>query len=161
MNNNLSLQENGKFLPIGTVVLLEGGKKKVMITGFLISAEGDTSKIYDYSGCLYPEGIINTNQTAVFNHNQIKEIFYLGYKNEEEQEFINTLNNVINMANVISQNNGSNNIPNSNINTNNFSQETTITGMNNTSSPVSPAPSAPIGNNFFNNNINNNNNQFF
>lgn len=82
MNNNL-----GKFLPIGTVVLLKGGKKRLMITGFCSFDEANKSKAYDYTGCLYPEGVISSNQMALFNHSQIEKVFYLGLRDEEEQKF--------------------------------------------------------------------------
>ena len=36
-----------KYLPIGSVVLLDGGETKVMITGFVASAE-DENEVYDY-----------------------------------------------------------------------------------------------------------------
>ena len=54
-----------KYLPIGTVVMLKGGKKRAMITGFCAISEDNKDKIYDYSGCLYPEGFISSNQTAI------------------------------------------------------------------------------------------------
>lgn len=82
MNNNL-----GRFLPIGTVVLLKGGKKRLMITGFCSFDEAKKDKAYDYTGCLYPEGIISSKQMALFNHSQIEKIFYLGLRDEEEKQF--------------------------------------------------------------------------
>ena len=82
MNNNL-----GKFLPIGTVVLLKGAKKRLMITGFCSFDEEKKDKAYDYTGCLYPEGIITSKQMALFNHSQIEKVFYLGYSDNEEKEF--------------------------------------------------------------------------
>lgn len=84
-----------KYLPVGTIVLLDGAKKKLMITGFCIVAENNTEKMYDYSGCLYPEGIISADQTALFNHNQIKEIIFDGYEDEEEKEFKSKLKSAI------------------------------------------------------------------
>lgn len=77
-----------KYLPIGSVVLLEGGTKKVMITGFLpMQSDSPNEKIYDYSGCLFPEGLLSSDQTAVFDHSQIKEICFIGFKNEESISF--------------------------------------------------------------------------
>lgn len=94
MNNNL-----GRFLPIGTVVLLKGGKKRVMITGFCSFDEEKKDKAYDYTGCLYPEGIISSKQIALFNHSQIEKIFYLGLRDEEEKQFkqklVTELNKII------------------------------------------------------------------
>ena len=77
---------NYNYLPIGSVVRLKKGKKKVMITGFYVKTE-ENGKPYDYVGCLYPEGIISSDNNLVFNNDQIDEIFFLGYTNIEEQEF--------------------------------------------------------------------------
>lgn len=79
--------ENSKFLPIGSIVLLKGGEKKVMITGFCVIPNDKPHKMYDYCGYPYPEGCINSNEVCLFNHNQIEEFVFTGYKNEEEESF--------------------------------------------------------------------------
>ena len=79
--------EKKELLPIGSVVRLKDGKKKVMITGFCVSTSEEDNKMYDYCGCMYPEGVISSDKNLVFNHNQIEELFFLGYVNVEEQEF--------------------------------------------------------------------------
>lgn len=84
-----------KFLPIGTVCMLKDGKKRVMITGFCTIPENDKSKVYDYNGCLYPEGVLTTSQTIVFNHDQIDKIYYMGYVDEEEKSFQEKLNKIV------------------------------------------------------------------
>ena len=48
---------NKKELPIGTVVMLVGGSKKVMITGYR-SKNADADKVFDYNGCVFPEGLM-------------------------------------------------------------------------------------------------------
>lgn len=83
-----------KYLPIGTVVLLKDATKKLMITGFCIQSE-DNSKLYDYSGCMYPEGVLSSDQNCVFNHDQIKQIYYIGYVDEEEKKFKQQLNELL------------------------------------------------------------------
>lgn len=77
----------GKFLPIGTVVLLKEAKKRLMITGFCSYDESKKDKAFDYTGCLYPEGIISSKQMALFDHSQIEKIFYLGYSDDEDKSF--------------------------------------------------------------------------
>lgn len=72
-----------KYLPIGTVVLLNGGTKKVMITGFCAVTDDDKNKVFDYRGCPFPEGIIDSRGAALFDHDQIKEICHIGYENDE------------------------------------------------------------------------------
>lgn len=86
-DKNISLDDNGKFLPVGSVVLLKEGKKRLVITGFCCSDREENSKIYDYCGCLYPEGFISSDSNLLFNHEQISKIYYLGLVDEEEKKF--------------------------------------------------------------------------
>lgn len=76
-----------KFLPLGTVVLLKTGKKKLMITGYCCTGKEAEGKVFDYSGCLYPEGIIKSDQALMFNHDQIDKVYHVGYVDEESQKF--------------------------------------------------------------------------
>lgn len=82
MNNNYE-----KFLPIGSVVLLKGGTKKAMVTGFCSVASEDKTKIYDYTGCIYPEGYLDFDQVCLFDHDQIEKVYHLGYIDEDEKSF--------------------------------------------------------------------------
>lgn len=50
-----------ELLPIGSVVMLKGGNKRVMICG-RIQTHVETGKTYDYCACYYPEGIINPRE---------------------------------------------------------------------------------------------------
>ncbi|MDO4995829.1 MAG: DUF4176 domain-containing protein [Bacilli bacterium] len=79
--------ENKKYLPLGTVVLLKGGKKRLMITGFCIVTKNENAGMFDYCGCLYPEGNVSSENVALFNHDQIEKIYSLGYSDEEEKKF--------------------------------------------------------------------------
>lgn len=91
-----------KYLPVGTVVLLKNGKKRVMITGFCVTPQGK-NEAYDYCGCLYPEGFLTSNQNCLFNHNQIDKIFYMGLIDEEEINFKKQLKSLIDMADQFSK----------------------------------------------------------
>lgn len=91
-----------KYLPVGTVVLLKNGKKRVMITGFCVTPQGKDDA-YDYSGCLYPEGFLSSNQNCLFNHNQIDKVFHMGLIDEEEIKFKEQLKSLINMADQFSK----------------------------------------------------------
>lgn len=88
-----------KYLPIGSIVLLKGGKKRAMITGFCSVAQENQEKIYDYSGCVYPEGYLSSNQVCLFDHDQIEKIFYVGYEDEEEIAFKAKLNAILTSMN--------------------------------------------------------------
>ena len=84
-----------KFLPIGSVVKLKNGQKRLMITGFLQMEQDENGQknIWDYSGCLYPEGMLESGKSLLFNHNQIDKIYHFGYSDNEEKEFKKILNN--------------------------------------------------------------------
>lgn len=79
-----------QLFPIGTVVLLEGGEKRLMIYGIL-PINGDDGKTYDYIGCLYPEGFIDDEHHYLFNNEDIKTVEFLGYIDVEQQEFMSNI----------------------------------------------------------------------
>ena len=74
------------LLPIGSVVLLEGGERRLMICG-RVQTDVATNVTYDYSGCLFPEGIINSKELYMFNNENIKRVFFLGLQDTEEFMF--------------------------------------------------------------------------
>ncbi len=124
-----------EFLPIGTVVLLKGGTKKVMITGFCVVPNDNKNKLYDYSACLYPEGVINSSDVCLFNKEQIQDICFKGYINEEEEEFKKELDDTLKNIqfdsdhNIVQDNLSNSDIINDNItNTQTFSINDNIFG---------------------------------
>ena len=72
--------------PIGSVVLLKGGEKRLMVCG-RIQANAADHQIYDYSGCLYPEGIVDPATMYFFNNDSIERVYFLGFQDEEEFAF--------------------------------------------------------------------------
>ena len=80
-----------EYLPIGSVVLLNNGTKRVMIYGRK-QLSADTGTIFDYVSCFYPEGNISPDYTFLFNHEDIKEVIFRGYSDEEEEKFLEVLN---------------------------------------------------------------------
>lgn len=79
-----------ELLPIGSVVLLNNGKKRVMIFG-VKQSDVDTKIEYDYIGVLYPEGNVGANSQFLFNHDNIKEVCFKGFEDEERAGFIDAL----------------------------------------------------------------------
>ena len=78
---------NKKELPIGTVVMLVGGSKKVMITGSR-SKNADADKVFDYNGCVFPEGLME-NIYCLFDASQIEDVLYMGLESEEKANYVN------------------------------------------------------------------------
>lgn len=79
-----------ELLPIGSVVLLKGGEKRLMIFG-IKQTEQETQEDHDYIGVLYPEGNIGPNGQFFFNHEDIVEVFFKGYADQEREVFIERL----------------------------------------------------------------------
>lgn len=75
-----------ELMPIGSVVLLKGGEKRLMICGRAVVNDVE-NKIYDYVACLYPEGIIDSSNLYFFNHDAIKEIYFIGFQDREEMGY--------------------------------------------------------------------------
>jgi len=89
-----------KYLPLGSVVLLKGGKKRLMIIGYAPIDMGKMDKVYDYSGCMYPEGVISSEKTLLFDHDDIDKIFCLGFQDDEGQKFLSNLKATLTPENI-------------------------------------------------------------
>ncbi|MCL2012616.1 MAG: DUF4176 domain-containing protein [Cystobacterineae bacterium] len=79
-----------KYLPIGTVVLLKEANKPLMIYGKQQLDTG-TEETYDYVACFYPEGNIGQEHTYLFNADEIAQVLFVGFDNEENKALTNQL----------------------------------------------------------------------
>ena len=85
------------LLPIGSVVMLEGGEKRLMIFGIKqtdVVNEGtpdETSAEHDYIGVVYPEGNMGQEFQYLFNHDAITEVLFRGFEDDERTQFIEAL----------------------------------------------------------------------
>lgn len=70
-----------EFLPIGSVVVLKGTDKKLMIIGRVQVCDG---VVHKYSGVLYPEGYLGSEQLYLFEEADIETLYYIGMQDEEE-----------------------------------------------------------------------------
>ncbi|CCY47219.1 putative uncharacterized protein [Firmicutes bacterium CAG:822] len=87
-----------KYLPIGTVVTLKDATKKIMIIGYC-PVENGKNQMYDYSACLYPEGVIDSNKVLLCNHDQIAQIHFVGFESEEQKQNNENLKSLVNNMN--------------------------------------------------------------
>ena len=76
-----------KFLPIGSVVLLKDSTKRVMIVGLKQKLAG-ADKVWDYSGCLFPEGILDPEKLFLFDAGQIERLYFVGLQDTESMTFL-------------------------------------------------------------------------
>ena len=85
---------NEKYLPVGSIVTLEGANKKLVIIGYFPMSEDQ--KVYDYNACTFPEGVLDASKTIAFNHDKIKEINFMGLQNDEYKNFNLKLSQMVN-----------------------------------------------------------------
>lgn len=87
-----------ELLPIGSVVLLKDGQKKVMVIG-VKQTDLESNEEYDYLSVIYPEGFISDDTMFFFNHESIDKVFFTGYEDDERKDFIGRLTDFYNSQN--------------------------------------------------------------
>lgn len=93
------------YLPIGSVCLLKGAKKRVMIIGYSKNNRKIRTK-YDYVGCEYPTGVTKEKEKLYFLHSKIDKIFFIGYNDIEQKELLKNFDN----SELLSKENNINNV---------------------------------------------------
>ena len=78
------------LLPIGSVVLLKEGDKRLMVYGIKQFVK-ENNKLFDYVGCLYPEGNISVDYNYAFNHEDIEKVYFVGLMDAEYEKFRDSL----------------------------------------------------------------------
>lgn len=82
--------KTNELLPIGSIVLLKEGTKKLMVFG-IRQTDAKTGREYDYSGVLYPEGNLGNETWFLFDEENIAEVCFRGYEDEERTNFLERL----------------------------------------------------------------------
>ena len=75
-----------ELLPLGSVVALYNGTKKLMVIGRIQKAV-ESDEVYDYSACLWPQGYINKDYVYLFNQEDIRCLYHIGHQDTEEFNF--------------------------------------------------------------------------
>lgn len=73
------------LLPLGSVVLMEGATKSILIIG--TTQQDEDGNEYDYIGCPFPEGYIDSETFFLFMHEDIADVKFIGYVNSESQAY--------------------------------------------------------------------------
>jgi len=78
------------MLPIESIVFLRDGTSKLMILirGPIMPSEEVEGKsiMFDYAGCLYPQGL-DPNKVFYFNEENIDKVLFEGFQDEDEARF--------------------------------------------------------------------------
>ena len=74
-----------KLLPLGSVVYLNEGKKKVLIIARgLVAKHGNGVLFFDYGGVPYPEGL-QDDKMAYFQHDGVAKVVFEGYSDLDDE----------------------------------------------------------------------------
>lgn len=123
-----------KYLPVGSVCMLKGGQKAVMVVGYGIQPKENPNVVYDYLGALYPEGIVTMDQNMVFNHENIDRVLFKGYETEEQKSFNKQIIEIIGQmknSSVVNNNAAADSIPTIQNNNQDFNEQKIIPVDNN------------------------------
>lgn len=84
--------EKNKLLPLGSVVYLKEGTKKVLIIARgLIAKNGDGVVFFDYGGVPYPEGL-QDDKMAYFQHDAVSKVVFNGYSDFDDEATVEKIN---------------------------------------------------------------------
>ena len=85
-----------KYLPLGSICLLKGAERYLMVSGYL-GMNGNNiedAEVFDYLGILFPVGVISSEVSLMFNHDQIDKVIFKGFENEESKKFLEEIKGV-------------------------------------------------------------------
>ncbi|WP_238139104.1 DUF4176 domain-containing protein [Streptococcus suis] len=86
-----------EILPLGSVVTLRNGDgtELVIIARASIVVENDEEIYYDYGAVLIPQGMMTPDNVFFFNRENVQEIKFRGYENNDEKLFSKQYNQMI------------------------------------------------------------------
>ncbi len=87
--------EKVNYLPLGSIILMEGGIQKLIITsrGLVVQHNGE-EVFFDYAGVPYPQGLIS-DDLLYFNHEDIAKVIFEGYKDDDDTVIVGNINKFI------------------------------------------------------------------
>lgn len=93
-----SSMEKVDFLPLGTIVVLNGSIKKVMVAQRAIyvptNEDKTDSKYFEYGAVLYPEGLVD-GQLVYFNSEDVYKVIAVGYTDADDELLVEEINEVL------------------------------------------------------------------
>lgn len=86
------VREKINFLPLGSIVIINGGYRKYMIMarGVAVNVNGKDN-YFDYGACLYPEGMIG-DKVIYFQHSDVNKIVHEGYSDDDDIVMVENIN---------------------------------------------------------------------
>ena len=73
-------------------------------------------KVWDYIGCMWPEGVISADKNLLFDHKNIDKIYAIGYTDEEQKRFMKVIDGAMALKEIEESNSQLASVNNNNIN---------------------------------------------
>ncbi|EGP4986391.1 DUF4176 domain-containing protein [Enterococcus faecium] len=91
-----------EILPLGTVITLKNGDNTqlMIISRAIVTEEKKQDYYYDYGAVLLPEGMSTPEAVYFFNRENVGDVIFRGYENEEEKQYASKYDQMINQANI-------------------------------------------------------------
>ncbi len=91
-----------RILPLGSVVNLKNGDgtKLIIVSRASIVNEHFGEVYYDYGGVLIPKGFSSPEEVYFFNKENVNEVLFEGYRNNDEIMFENDYNTWVKSSDV-------------------------------------------------------------
>lgn len=91
----------GKLLPLGSVVIIDGGYRKFMIIAraLQVNIKGK-NHFFDYGACFYPEGLVG-DKVMYFQNSDIKKVVFEGYSDDDDKMMIENIAKAFGDQNLI------------------------------------------------------------
>ncbi len=90
--------EKVNFLPLGSIVVINGGVKKYMVIARGLNVNlGSKQVLFDYGACRYPEGM-EGDQVMYFQHEDIAKVIFEGFNDEDNEMMIKNINDQLSVT---------------------------------------------------------------
>lgn len=94
------MKEKVEFLPLGSVVVINGGVKKYLIVARGLKLNIDGKELYfDYGACLYPEGMMG-DRLMYFQHTDIYKVVFTGFEDDDEKMMRENIQRALETSNI-------------------------------------------------------------
>lgn len=87
--------EKKEYLPLGSIVLLKEGIRKVMIIGRALNVKKDgKTYFFDYGGVLYPDGLTG-DEMVYFDSDAVVRVYFHGYMDDDNDIMVENINTYV------------------------------------------------------------------
>ena len=93
-----------KILPLGSVVCLKDGdgtQLLIITRGSVVKQSWRKEVYFDYGAVLIPQGMTTPDNVYFFNRENVEEVIFKGYENDEERVFAEEYDGLISRSKFV------------------------------------------------------------